>query len=55
MFDYEQPPTKEKEPTDYTGLKIVAMFAPVFFFRFPRQSRYGIDSLHCLRNDYAHH
>lgn len=28
MFDYE--PTKEKEPTDYTGLKIVAILAPVF-------------------------
>ncbi len=29
MFDYE--PTKEKQPTDYTGLKIVAILAPVFF------------------------
>ena len=29
MFDYESP--KEKEPTDYTGLKIVAILAPVFF------------------------
>ena len=30
MFDYEQAPTKEKKPTDYTGLKIVAVLAPVF-------------------------
>ena len=29
MFDDEQPPTEEKEPTDYTGLKIVAILAPV--------------------------
>lgn len=29
MFDDEQPPTEEKEPTDYTGLKIVAVLAPV--------------------------
>jgi len=29
MFDYESP--KPKEPTDYTGLKIVALLAPVFF------------------------
>jgi magnesium-transporting ATPase (P-type) len=29
MFDYESP--KEKEPVDYTGLKIVAILAPVFF------------------------
>jgi len=29
MFDYE--PAKEKEPVDYTGLKIVAVLAPVFF------------------------
>lgn len=29
MFDYESP--KEKEPVDYTGLKIAAMTAPVFF------------------------
>ena len=29
MFDYESP--KAKEPTDYTGLKIGAMVAPVFF------------------------
>jgi hypothetical protein len=28
MFDYDPP--KEKEPTDYTGLKIVAVLAPVF-------------------------
>ena len=28
MFDYDTP--KEKEPTDYTGLKIVALLAPVF-------------------------
>jgi hypothetical protein len=28
MFDYYQP--QEKEPTDYTGLKIVAILAPVF-------------------------
>ena len=31
MFDYEQPPTEEKEPTDYTGLLIGVMVAPVFF------------------------
>src|SRR5258708_6692835 len=31
MFDYEQPPPEEKEPTDYTGLKIGAILAPVFF------------------------
>jgi hypothetical protein len=30
MFDYEQPPKEENEPTDYTGLIIVAMLAPVF-------------------------
>jgi hypothetical protein len=29
MSDYESP--KAKAPTDYTGLKIVAMVAPVFF------------------------
>jgi hypothetical protein len=29
MFDYETP--KEKEPVDYTGLKIGALVAPVFF------------------------
>jgi hypothetical protein len=29
MFDYESP--KPKEPVDYTGLKIAAMTAPVFF------------------------
>ena len=29
MFDYESP--KPKEPVDYTGLKIGAMAAPVFF------------------------
>ena len=31
MFDDEQPPTEEKEPTDYTGPKILAFLAPVFF------------------------
>ena len=29
MFDYDPP--KEKEPVDYTGLKIVCILAPVFF------------------------
>lgn len=29
MFDYESP--KVQEPPDYTGLKIVAVLAPVFF------------------------
>jgi hypothetical protein len=29
MFDYESP--KPKEPVDYTGVKIVAILAPVFF------------------------
>jgi len=29
MFDYESP--KAKEPTDFTGLKIGALVAPVFF------------------------
>ncbi len=29
MFDYDPP--KEKEPVDYTGLKIVGILAPVFF------------------------
>src|ERR1035437_9720615 len=29
MFDYEQPPPEEKEPTDYTGLKIGAVLVPV--------------------------
>lgn len=29
MFDYDPP--KEKEPVDYTGLKIGAILAPVFF------------------------
>jgi len=28
MFDYD--PSKEKEPTDYTGLKTAAILAPVF-------------------------
>lgn len=50
MFDYESP--KPKEPVDYTGLKIVAILAPVFFLLYlPRQRRYGIDGLHHLRND----
>jgi hypothetical protein len=30
MFDYEPP--KEERPADYTGLVIVAMVAPLFFF-----------------------
>lgn len=30
MFDYEKPPSGAM-PTDYTGLVIVAMLAPVFF------------------------
>ena len=30
MFDYDRP-AEEKEPTDYTGPKIVAALAPVFF------------------------
>jgi hypothetical protein len=29
MFDYDPP--KEKEPADWTGLKIVALLSPVFF------------------------
>ena len=29
MFDYDPP--KEKQPADYTGLKIAAILAPVFF------------------------
>jgi hypothetical protein len=29
MFDYDPP--KEKEPVDYTGLKIAGILAPVFF------------------------
>jgi hypothetical protein len=29
MFDYEQPPTEGKERTDYSGLKIGAILAPV--------------------------
>jgi hypothetical protein len=29
MFNYDLP--KEKEPVEYTGLKIAAMTAPVFF------------------------
>ena len=29
MFDYESP--KEKEPVDYTGVKLAAIVAPVFF------------------------
>jgi hypothetical protein len=32
MFDYEQPSTEEKEPTDYTGLIFAAILAPVFLF-----------------------
>lgn len=32
MFDYEQPPAEEKEPTDYTGLIFAAILAPVFLF-----------------------
>jgi hypothetical protein len=31
MFDYIEPPPENKEPTDYTGPKIVAILAPVFF------------------------
>jgi hypothetical protein len=31
MFDDGQPAIEEKEPTDYTGLKIGAFLAPVFF------------------------
>lgn len=31
MFDYIEPPTEEKDPTDYTGLIIGAMLLPVFF------------------------
>jgi len=30
MFDYDQP-EEQKEPVDYTGLKIVAILAPIFF------------------------
>jgi hypothetical protein len=30
MFDDEQPPREEKEPTDYTGLIFAAILAPVF-------------------------
>ena len=30
MFDYEQPSTEEKEPTDYTGLIFAVILAPVF-------------------------
>jgi len=29
MFDYQQPPSEEKEPTDYTGLILAAILAPV--------------------------
>lgn len=29
MFDYDPP--KQKQPVDYTGLKIVVILAPVFF------------------------
>lgn len=29
MFDYDPP--KQKEPVDYTGLKILAVLAPMFF------------------------
>ncbi|MGO9777445.1 MAG: hypothetical protein ACLQGT_11890 [Terracidiphilus sp.] len=32
MFDYEQPPTEEKAPTDYTGLIFAAILAPIFLF-----------------------
>jgi len=32
MFDYEQPPSKEKQPVDYTGLLFAAITAPVFLF-----------------------
>jgi len=31
MFDYEQPPPEEKDPPDYTGLKLACFLAPVFF------------------------
>ena len=31
MFEDEQLSTDKKEPTDYTGLKIVAILAPLFF------------------------
>lgn len=31
MFDYEQSPAGPKEPTDYTGLIVLAMVAPLFF------------------------
>jgi hypothetical protein len=30
MFDYE--PKREESPPDYTGLKLVVLVAPVFFF-----------------------
>jgi len=30
MFDYEQPPSEDREPTDYTGLIFAAILAPVF-------------------------
>lgn len=30
MFEYEQPPAEEKQPTDYTGLIIGFMLVPVF-------------------------
>ena len=29
MFDYIEPPAEEQEPTDYTGLIIAAILAPV--------------------------
>lgn len=32
MFDFEQPPTEEKVPTDYTGLVFAAILAPIFLF-----------------------
>jgi hypothetical protein len=31
MLDDEQAPTAEKQPVDYTGVKIGAILAPVFF------------------------
>jgi hypothetical protein len=31
MFDDQQLPAEEKEPVDYTGPKILAFLAPVFF------------------------
>lgn len=59
MFDYETP--KEKEPVDYTGLRIAAVTAPVFFLvTYLYNADAGLAAcivldLHCVRCDNLRH